>query len=61
MCTISSIITSWMIILFQQIEKVQMEKGQRETKLILKTKDCYASRLKKLNLLSLEKGWLLTE
>ena len=35
----------------EKLEKVQ----KRATKFILKTEDCYADRLKKLNLLSMEK------
>ena len=40
-----------------KLEKVQ----RRATKFILKTEDCYVSRLKKLNLLSMEKRRLLTD
>ena len=40
-----------------KLEKVQ----RRVTKFILKTEDCYVSRLKKLNLLSMEKRRLLTD
>ena len=41
----------------EKLEKVP----RRATKFILKTEDCFGSRLKKLNLLSLEKRRLLTD
>ena len=41
----------------EKLEKVQ----KRATKFILRTDDCYADRLKKLNLLSLEKRRLLAD